>query len=229
MHDFATLFYLSFLFDIFNKYRHSLLLSFLFFSIFLALGTGSQILIYDLNTGNMIKSLQVFEGIRVHGISCTIMNCIERTCFSKLDFKIAVFGERRVKIFSLSIDIATHLRNQAHVSVDLILHQLLPKFNHWVLDVCFLEVRNSQANIIPVLLCVFSFSFSFLISCLQSLMKPFTCGWVVGCDKFVLQVETMSCYWMQWQHCLFLGYVEIVFKLWSQVSWLVPAASCLLD
>lgn len=106
---------------------------------YLLSGTGSQILIYDLHTGNMIKSFQVFEGIRVHGISCTIMNCTEGTCSSKLDFKIAVFGERRVKLFTLSIDIATNMQNQAHVSVDLILHQSLPKFNHWVLDVCFLE------------------------------------------------------------------------------------------
>lgn len=113
---------------------------------YLLSGTGSQILIYDLHTGNMIKSFQVFEGIRVHGISCTIMNCTEGTCSSKLDFKIAVFGERRVKLFSLSIDIATNMQNQAHVSVDLMLHQSLPKFNHWVLDVCFVEDALSSSS-----------------------------------------------------------------------------------
>lgn len=131
------------------------------FSIFFASGTGSQILFYDLHTGNMIKSFQVFEGIRVHGISCTVMSCTEGTCISKLDFKIAVFGERRVKLFSLHIDIASNMQNQAQVSVDLILHQSLPKFNHWVLDVCFLEVHNSHAHSIPVLLYVFIFVYLF--------------------------------------------------------------------
>ncbi|KAL8147906.1 hypothetical protein AgCh_005287 [Apium graveolens] len=113
---------------------------------YLLSGTGSQILLYDLNTGNMIKSFQVFEGIRVHGLSCTIMNCTQGTCFSKLHFKIAVFGERRVKLFILSIDIETDMQNQAHVSVDLILHQTLPKFNQWVLDVCFLEDAISSSS-----------------------------------------------------------------------------------
>ncbi|KAL8147905.1 hypothetical protein AgCh_005287 [Apium graveolens] len=94
----------------------------------------------------MIKSFQVFEGIRVHGLSCTIMNCTQGTCFSKLHFKIAVFGERRVKLFILSIDIETDMQNQAHVSVDLILHQTLPKFNQWVLDVCFLEDAISSSS-----------------------------------------------------------------------------------
>lgn len=109
----------------------------------------------------MIKSFQVFEGIRVHGISCTIMNCTEGTCSSKLDFKIAVFGERRVKLFSLSIDIETKMQNEAQVSVNLILQQSLPKFNQWVLDVCFLEVCNYHAKNTPVLLCVFLFYFLF--------------------------------------------------------------------
>ncbi|KAL1816485.1 hypothetical protein DCAR_0520886 [Daucus carota subsp. sativus] len=113
---------------------------------YLLSGTGSQILFYDLHTGNMIKSFQVFEGIRVHGISCTVMSCTEGTCISKLDFKIAVFGERRVKLFSLHIDIASNMQNQAQVSVDLILHQSLPKFNHWVLDVCFLEDATSSSS-----------------------------------------------------------------------------------
>ncbi|KAL8147904.1 hypothetical protein AgCh_005287 [Apium graveolens] len=74
------------------------------------------------------------------------MNCTQGTCFSKLHFKIAVFGERRVKLFILSIDIETDMQNQAHVSVDLILHQTLPKFNQWVLDVCFLEDAISSSS-----------------------------------------------------------------------------------
>ncbi|KAL0459822.1 UNVERIFIED_CONTAM: hypothetical protein Slati_0609400 [Sesamum latifolium] len=32
-------------------------------------GTGSQILVYDLVSGKIIRSFPVFEGIRVHGIS----------------------------------------------------------------------------------------------------------------------------------------------------------------
>lgn len=160
MHEFDTLFF----FDLFIlkfiriKCWHSCFFFPFLFYLF-SLGTGSQILIYDLNTGNMIKSFQVFEGIRVHGISCTIMNCTEGACSSKLDFKIAVFGERRVKLFILSMDIETNMQNQAHVSVDLILHQSLPKFNQWVLDVCFLKVCHYHAKIVPVLFCVFLFLF----------------------------------------------------------------------
>ncbi|KAL5561082.1 hypothetical protein UlMin_030829 [Ulmus minor] len=88
---------------------------------YLLAGTGSQLLLYDLELGKMINSFDVFQGIRVHGIS-----------FSNLGSQhFAVYGERRVKLFSL-------------VDVDLKLLQSLPKFANWVLDVCFFNSFSHQ-------------------------------------------------------------------------------------
>ncbi|KAL0389769.1 UNVERIFIED_CONTAM: hypothetical protein Scaly_0334000 [Sesamum calycinum] len=59
-------------------------------------GTGSQILVYDLVSGKIIRSFPVFEGIRVHGIS--VEHFHKPLPGSALAFRIAVFGERRVKL-----------------------------------------------------------------------------------------------------------------------------------
>lgn len=69
----------------------------------------------------MMSSFYVFHGIRVHGITCSSFDSNE----------IAVFGERRVKIFSVRVD----------DDVKLTLLQSLPKFGSWVLDVCFFNVK----------------------------------------------------------------------------------------
>ncbi|XP_057964983.1 uncharacterized protein LOC131155691 isoform X1 [Malania oleifera] len=108
-------------------------------SPYLLAGTGSQMLLYDLDGGKLLKSFHVFKGIRVHGISCSFTNCVEEPLSSMLAFKIAVFGERRVKLFTLSIEMVLRPQNHMKVWVDLVLLHLLPKYSHWVLDVCFLK------------------------------------------------------------------------------------------
>ena len=103
-------------------------------------GSGSQLMLYDLESGKMLRSFHVFDGIRVHGISCLFIDCTEGTVSSKLGFQLAVFGERRVKLFSLVIELFLGTQNQSGVSVNLNLLHLLPKFGNWVLDVCFMKV-----------------------------------------------------------------------------------------
>ncbi|XP_059625527.1 uncharacterized protein LOC132268736 isoform X2 [Cornus florida] len=106
-------------------------------------GTGSQILLYDLRMGNLIKSFNVFDGIRVHGISCTTT---QGSLSSTLVFKIAVFGERRVKVFRLCIEMELTFQDQSEEGTHLILLHSLPKFGHWVLDVCFLKDHTSSSD-----------------------------------------------------------------------------------
>ncbi|KAL5060747.1 hypothetical protein RYX36_032351 [Vicia faba] len=84
-------------------------------------GLGSEILLYELEFGKIMKSYSVFDGVRVHGIS------------SSAESVIAVFGEKRVKLFSFSFE------NGDTGSSELRLIHLLPKFSHWILDVCFLR------------------------------------------------------------------------------------------
>lgn len=62
---------------------------------------------------------------------------------SPLEFKIAVFGERRVKIFKLCIDVEFRFQDHPEEFIRLTLLQSLPKFSHWVLDVCFLKVIST--------------------------------------------------------------------------------------
>ncbi|PSS06262.1 WD repeat-containing protein [Actinidia chinensis var. chinensis] len=102
-------------------------------------GTGSQLLLYDLEKGRMVKSFHVFEGIRVHGITCSPINGKDRSLSSPLEFKIALFGERRVKLFKLCIETKLGFEDHPKESIHLVLFQLLPKFSHWVLDVSFLK------------------------------------------------------------------------------------------
>ncbi|KAI3449343.1 hypothetical protein Pfo_006008 [Paulownia fortunei] len=98
-------------------------------------GTGSQILVYDLVSGKIIRSFQVFEGIRVHGIS--LENFHKQLPSSAPAFRVAIFGERRVKLFSLQIESDSPLKPS--IDMELTLIYSLPKFGHWVLDVCFLK------------------------------------------------------------------------------------------
>ncbi|KAK7284533.1 hypothetical protein RJT34_19280 [Clitoria ternatea] len=95
-------------------------------------GLGSQIMLYNLEQGKIVRSFPVFEGVRVHGITSQ-----ETTASVTV---IAVFGETRVKLFCFSFD---------NVSGDpkLTLIHLLPKFGHWVLDVCFLKGCLPDSNV----------------------------------------------------------------------------------
>lgn len=99
-------------------------------------GSGSQLLVYDLEEGNLVNCFYVFQGIRVHGISSYVRSGATGTTSPMFAFVIAVYGEKRVKLFSLQV-----FRNQqSQVCLDLTLLQSLPKFGNWVLDVCFLKV-----------------------------------------------------------------------------------------
>ena len=74
----------------------------------------------------MIASFQVFNGIRVHGITLLTSSDSSRT------YTVAVFGERKLKLFKFDIDLPL----VSLVSVD-----SLPSFGHWILDVCFVKVN----------------------------------------------------------------------------------------
>ena len=82
----------------------------------------------------MIESFRVFEGIRVHGISSMSLSFSGASSCTKLDFVLVVFGEKRVKLYRVSVEMV------AEVCVDLVPLCSLPRFNHWVLDACFLKV-----------------------------------------------------------------------------------------
>ncbi|PKA51529.1 Dynein assembly factor with WDR repeat domains 1 [Apostasia shenzhenica] len=85
-------------------------------------GTGSELLIYELEAGSLLRSFHVFDGVRVHGISL-------RSTAGSL---IAVFGEKKLKLFFVRVD-AKPLR------IRLEFVGQLPRFDHWVLDAKFLE------------------------------------------------------------------------------------------
>ncbi|KAF3436595.1 hypothetical protein FNV43_RR23687 [Rhamnella rubrinervis] len=110
---------------------------------YLLAGSGSQLLVYDLELGKIIKSFCVFQGIRVHGLFCSLVDCETATKLSsELAFKVIVFGERRVKLFRLHI----RMNNKPQVCLDVTLLQSLPKFSNWVLDVCFLRGSESSSR-----------------------------------------------------------------------------------
>lgn len=97
-------------------------------------GTGSELLLYEVGAARLVASFQVFHGVRVHGIeprgggpSCS-------------DYSLAVFGERRVKLFSLGITVDAQDGQVGEARLDL--DQRLPGFDHWVLDARFLEVTT---------------------------------------------------------------------------------------
>ncbi|KAI3981305.1 hypothetical protein MKX01_004569, partial [Papaver californicum] len=122
---------------------------------FLLAGTGSEILLYNVQEGKLLGSFHVFQGIRVHGIGCssditTSDDVVNEGSSSSLILKIVVFGERKVKLFRLHLDVNSGCdENQLKVyRVELELIHLLPKFGHWVLDVCFLKEDNvtSESN-----------------------------------------------------------------------------------
>ncbi|KAA3462396.1 putative WD repeat-containing protein isoform X1 [Gossypium australe] len=100
---------------------------------FLLAGTGSQVLLYDLESSMMIKSFQVFEGIRVHGLICSLLDNTTLAC------KVVVCGEKRVKLFNLTFGLVSKSNTQSEFCVDLCLIHSLPRFTHWVLDVLFLK------------------------------------------------------------------------------------------
>ncbi|KAJ0052686.1 hypothetical protein Pint_00789 [Pistacia integerrima] len=104
---------------------------------YLLAGSGSQVLLYDLEAGQLVRSFQVFEGIRVHGITCNFVNCAEGSSSTTVAFRVALFGEKKVKLFNFNFEFK--FQNQSYIIVDLSLAQALPRLSHWVLDVSFLK------------------------------------------------------------------------------------------
>ncbi|XP_010428847.1 PREDICTED: WD repeat-containing protein 6-like isoform X1 [Camelina sativa] len=100
---------------------------------YLLAGSGSDILLYDLSSGELIRSFQVFEGVRVHGTVCStsFVRSAER-----YTYKLVIFGEKKVKIFSLIVELAS---SSGEISVNLEIFDSLPRLSNWVFDVCFLQ------------------------------------------------------------------------------------------
>uniref|UniRef100_A0A7N0UV80 WD repeat-containing protein 6 n=2 Tax=Kalanchoe fedtschenkoi TaxID=63787 RepID=A0A7N0UV80_KALFE len=110
---------------------------------YLLVGMGSEIILYNLGTGREIGLFHVFEGIRVHGVSCTSVNGSEPELQpSVYTFMIAVYGEKKVKLFKLGIQAMLGLEDGADSHVDLVMYQSISKFRNWVLDVCFLKASS---------------------------------------------------------------------------------------
>lgn len=89
---------------------------------------------YDVGAARLVASFQVFDGVRVHGIEPRAggPDCS--------NYSLAVFGERRVKLFLLGVG-----DDAGDGEVRLELEQRLPGFDHWVLDARFLEVDGLLA------------------------------------------------------------------------------------
>jgi len=95
-----------------------------------AAGTGSQLLLYEVGAARLVASFRVFDGVRVHGI--------EPRSGGPDSYTLAVFGERRVKLFSLRFGAEADGGEVDEARLEL--EQRLPGFDHWVLDARFLEV-----------------------------------------------------------------------------------------
>lgn len=122
-------------------------------------GTGSELVVYDVRLANLVETFQVFEGVRVHGISLQSPDNNDDPFCSAADFIIAIYGERRVKLFCLCIRLGLNGGAESNLGVRLELIQKLPGFDHWILDVCFLKVL-SQSELFGAL-----FSFSSGVTC----------------------------------------------------------------
>ncbi|KAK2649780.1 hypothetical protein Ddye_017269 [Dipteronia dyeriana] len=106
---------------------------------YLLAGSGSQVLLYDLESAKLKKSFQVFEGIRLHGITCNEPGPGSGSVSTTAAFKVALYGEKKVKLFDLTFDLSRKSQNQPEVYVNLSFVQSLPRFSHWVFDVSFLK------------------------------------------------------------------------------------------
>lgn len=98
----------------------------------MAAGTGSELLVYEVGATGLVAAFKVFDGVRVHGIEP------RGGSPSSSSHSLAVFGERRVKIFSLAFAVSADGTQVGDLRLEL--EQRLPGFDHWVLDARFLEV-----------------------------------------------------------------------------------------
>ncbi|KAF5190872.1 Wd repeat-containing protein [Thalictrum thalictroides] len=113
----------------------------------LLVGTGSEILLYDVELGLLLNSFHVFEGIRVHGISCGTLDVTHNGLSSTLTSAVVVFGEKRVKLFSLSFQLPLGSKNQSKGCAELLLNHILPRFSHWVMDVLFIKEDHMPSEL----------------------------------------------------------------------------------
>lgn len=90
--------------------------------------------------------------MRVHGISLQSPDNNDDPFCSAADFIIAIYGERQVKLFRLCIRLGLNDGAESNLGVRLELIQRLTRFDHWVLDVCFLKVF-SQSELFGELFC----------------------------------------------------------------------------
>ncbi|XP_039161352.1 WD repeat-containing protein 6 isoform X2 [Eucalyptus grandis] len=111
-------------------------------------GSGSQVSLFDLASGAMVRTFYVFRGIRVHGI---VLGGADfpggsSSSSSTLDYVIAVYGERRVKLFRLSVRLGRGAGEGSGtvLSADLELVSAAPRLSHWVMDVRFLKNGTSE-------------------------------------------------------------------------------------
>ncbi|KAF3567130.1 hypothetical protein DY000_02010826 [Brassica cretica] len=111
---------------------------------YLLAGSGSEILLYELTSGELIRSFQVFEGVRVHGTVCS--GSFVRSG-DKYSYKLVVFGEKKVKIFALVVELAS---SGGEVSVGLEVLESLPRLSNWVFDVCFLQDEEEEDKLLAI-------------------------------------------------------------------------------
>lgn len=149
----------------------------------------------------MIASFQVFKGVRVHGISCLPLT--DTVTDTSLTFRVAVFGERRLKLCLFNIQLPHHNKQTI---VHLLSFQSLPNLGHWVLDVCFIQVVKES---LLISIAIYGFLQCSLLCSLRS------CSVVGICNS---SRESVSCHWMHRQHSVFLGHLDIYNQLSGELS-----------
>ncbi|KAH9318915.1 hypothetical protein KI387_020684, partial [Taxus chinensis] len=110
--------------------------------------TGPHLFLYDIELGKLLSSSHVFDGIRVHGIhsSCYLLQNFDPSLSMRISaVTVAVFGERRVKLFDIQLRGKSDSNKKLKGQVRLDLLQILPAFGHWVMDVRFLKGLDKEA------------------------------------------------------------------------------------
>ncbi|MCO5580983.1 hypothetical protein L7F22_034858 [Adiantum nelumboides] len=108
---------------------------------FLLAGTGSQILLFNTGSFELLLSKHVFEGVRVHGIEVPDQSLGQwlPSQTSGLSTTLAVHGERMVKLYNLILEDGLFDSQHNSSQITLTLSRTLPRCKHWVLNVRFLK------------------------------------------------------------------------------------------
>jgi WD repeat-containing protein 6 len=129
-----------------------------------AAGTGSELLVHEVGAARLVAAFQVFDGVRVHGIE---LRGGSPDCSTH---SLAVFGERRVKLFALGLRVSADGSEVGELRLEL--EQRLPGFDHWVLDARFLEVPR-----LVLALTVELFDFTSLVVAVPGAGRWAACDW----------------------------------------------------